>query len=154
MLFDSPRGKSPLKWIRTIPNDGLIHFRDTLNRSFLLATNHQALLDVMSTNTYDFEKPWLIRNFLARIIGFGLILSEGYAHKKQRKALTPAFNIKNIHALYPLMWEKTGILLSQLEGDIRAHPSANNLAGNIELSVWARSVSLLHLHTQKSINVS
>ena len=68
-----------MHWIRTIPNDGLIHFRDHLNRSYLLATSHQALLDVMSTNTYDFEKPWLIRNFLARIIGFGLILSEGGA---------------------------------------------------------------------------
>jgi hypothetical protein len=141
ILFDSPRGKTPLEWMRTIPNDGLIHFRDTLNRSFLLATNHQALLDVMSTNTYDFEKPWLIRNFLARIIGFGLILSEGGAHRKQRKALTPAFNIKNVRALYPLMWEKTGILLSQLEDDMKAHPSGTNLAGNIELSVWARSVS-------------
>jgi hypothetical protein len=140
MLFDSPRGKTPLNWIRTIPNEGLIHFRDTLNRSFLMATSHQALLDIMSTNTYDFEKPWLVRNFLARIIGFGLILSEGGAHRKQRKALTPAFNIKNIRALYPLMWEKTGILLSQLEDEIKANPSGFNLAGNIELSVWARSV--------------
>jgi cytochrome P450 len=130
-----------LNWIRTIPNDGLIHFRDTLNRSFLLATNHQALLDVMSTNTYDFEKPWLVRNFLARIIGFGLILSEGGAHRKQRKALTPAFNIKNIRALYPLMWEKTGILLTEIEKEIKMHPGGTmftNNAGNIELSVWAR----------------
>lgn len=130
-----------MHWIRTIPNDGLIHFRDHLNRSYLLATSHQALLDVMSTNTYDFEKPWLIRNFLARIIGFGLILSEGGAHRKQRKALTPAFNIKNIRALYPLMWEKTGILLTELEKEIKMNlggMSSDLQCGNVELSVWAR----------------
>lgn len=128
----------PLDWMRTIPNDGLIHFRTILNRSIVLATSHQALLDVMNTNTYDFEKPWLVRNFLARIIGFGLILSEGGMHKKQRKALTPAFNVKNIRALYPLMWEKTGILLSELEKEIKENPSGSSQAGNLELSVWAR----------------
>lgn len=124
--------------MRTIPNDGLIHFRSSVNRSFLLATNHQALLDVMNTNTYDFEKPWMVRNFLARIIGFGLILSEGGMHKKQRKTLTPAFNVKNIRALYPLMWEKTGILLSQLENEIKENPSGSGQTGNLELGVWAR----------------
>jgi cytochrome P450 len=95
----------------------------------------------MNTNTYDFENPWIIRNFLARIIGFGLILSEGGAHRKQRKALTPAFNIKNIRALYPLMWEKTRTLLTELEKDIkmnRGGKSSDVQSGSIELSVWAR----------------
>jgi cytochrome P450 len=142
IVFDSPRGTLPLKWIRTIPNDGLIHFRDTFMRSYLLATNHQALLDVMSTNTYDFEKPWRVREFLARILGFGLILSEGNAHKVQRKALTPAFNIKNIRALYLLMWEKTLILLDELEKEIKAHPMSGmnsaSKSGKVEVSEWAR----------------
>ena len=60
----------------------------------------------MSTHTYDFEKPWPAQCFVTHVIGFGLILSEGVAYRKQRKALTPAFNIKNIRALYPLIWEK------------------------------------------------
>lgn len=132
--------------MKTIPNEGLVHFRDLLNRSYLLATNHQALLDIMSTRTYDFEKPWLARDFLARIIGFGLILSEGDAHKKQRKALNPAFNIKNIRALYGLMWEKTGLLLDELEKEIKHNPTQGispeneNGSGKVEMSVWARSV--------------
>lgn len=133
--------------MKTIPNEGLIHFRDLLNRSYLLATNHQALLDIMSTRTYDFEKPWRARDFLARIIGFGLILSEGDAHKKQRKALNPAFNIKNIRALYGLMWEKTGLLLDEVEKEImKQNPmqgiGPENGSGKIEMSVWARCVFL------------
>lgn len=128
--------------MKTIPNEGLIHFRDVVGRSYLLATNHKALLDVMSTNTYDFEKPTRFRNFLARIIGFGLILSEGAAHKKQRKALNPSFNIKNIRALYTLMWSKTGLLLDELESEMKQNPmegtSLEEGAGKIEMSVWAR----------------
>ena len=128
--------------MKTIPNEGLIHFRDVIGRSYLLATNHKALLDVMSTNTYDFEKPWRFRDFLARIIGFGLILSEGSAHKKQRKALNPAFNIKNIHALYGLMWEKVGLLMEELEKEIKHCPmdvtNPEHISGKIEMSVWAR----------------
>lgn len=128
--------------MKTIPNDGLIHFRDIVGRSYLLATNHKALLDVMSKNTYDFEKPWRFRDFLARIIGFGLILSEGSAHKIQRKALNPAFNIKNIRVMYGLMWEKVGLLLDELEKEIKQNPmertDPESGSGKIEMSGWAR----------------
>ncbi|PLN80384.1 putative cytochrome P450 monooxygenase [Aspergillus taichungensis] len=136
VVFDEPRGRIPLQWMRTIPNDGLIHYRDVLQRSHLLATNHQALLDIMSTNTYDFEKPFRARDFLARIIGWGLILSEGTAHRTQRKALTPSFNIKNIRALYSLMWEKTGLLMNELEREMGEHD------GKVEMSEWASRLTL------------
>ncbi|KAJ1715437.1 cytochrome P450 monooxygenase [Aspergillus flavus] len=146
IVFDDPRGHLPLEWMKTVPNEGLIHFRDIVNRSYLLATNHQALLDIMSTNTYDFEKPWRARDFLARIIGFGLILSEGSAHKKQRRALTPSFNVKNIRALYSLMWEKTGLLMDELEKQIKQNPmdgtNAQSGEGKIEMSVWASRLTL------------
>lgn len=145
IIFDSPRGRLPLHWMKTIPNDGLIHLRDSISQSYLLATNHQALLDIMSTNTYDFEKPWRARNFLARILGFGLILSEGPAHKKQRKALTPAFNIKNIRAMYSLMWDKTGQLLVEMEKELKLNPmegtSPEDGVGKLEMGVWGRYVS-------------
>ena len=138
--------------MKTIPNEGLIPFRDSVSRSYLLVTNHKALVDVMSTNTYDFEKPWRAREFLARIIGFGLILSESSAHKKQRKALNPAFNIKNIRALYGLMWEKTGLLLDELEKEMKENPmegtNSEDGAGKIEMSVWARLVDLYTYRTQ------
>lgn len=142
VILDSPRGRLFLEWMRTIPNDGLIQFRDVFQRSLLIATNHQALLDIMSTNTYDFEKQWKVREFLARILGFGLILSEGNAHRVQRKALTPAFNIKNIRKLYTLMWEKTHILLEQLEKEANENPmdglNEHSRSGKVEMCAWAR----------------
>ncbi|KAK2807026.1 hypothetical protein FQN50_005600 [Emmonsiellopsis sp. PD_5] len=148
IMFDEPRGRLPLKWMKTIPNDGLLHFVDSFGRNFLLPTNHQALLDIMSTNTYDFEKPGKVRHFLARIIGYGLILSEGDAHKRQRKALNPAFHIRNIRSLYSLMWQKTNMLLGELEKEIRAHPwedksgSTQGQAGKVEMSEWGSRLTL------------
>ena len=146
IIFDSPRGHTPLEWMRSVPNDGLIHMRDSIIKSYLIVTNHQALLDVMSTNTYDFEKPWRARNFLARILGFGLILSEGPAHRKQRKALTPAFNIKNIRSMYTLMWDKTNQFLEEMEKELVQNPmegtSPQDGVGKTEMGVWARYVSV------------
>lgn len=141
-FFDFPRRRRPLHWMTTIPNEGLIHLHDILGQSYLLATNHQALLDVMSTNSYDFEKPRRARNFIARILGFGLVMSEGAAHKKQRKALTPAFNIKNIRVMYSLMWDKTNQFLEEVEKELKLSPmEGTNPAdgeGKLEIGEWAR----------------
>ncbi|KAJ5813330.1 uncharacterized protein N7503_000080 [Penicillium pulvis] len=146
IIFDSPRGRTPLHWMKTVPNDGLIHMRDLISHSYLVATNHQALLDIMSTNTYDFEKPKRMRIFLARILGFGMILSEGAAHKKQRKALTPAFNIKNIRSMYSLMWDKTNQMLEEMEKEIKLNPmEGTNPAeeiGKVEMGVWGSRFTL------------
>lgn len=104
-----------------------------------------ALRDVLSTHTYDFEKPWGVRAFLARVIGFGLILSEGDAHRKQRKALTPAFHIRKIRELYGLMWDKTQVLLEQLEKDIDEHPvtaQSGEKVGKVEMAEWASRLTL------------
>lgn len=137
-----PRGRITIDWLRTIPNEGLIHFREALNYSFLLATNHRALVDVLSTNSYDFIKPPGGREFLARGLGYGLILSEGDAHRAQRKAVTPAFTIKNICATYPLMWTKTQLFLRQLEKELRLHPAPGTETGKaegfVEIGGWAR----------------
>jgi hypothetical protein len=130
-----------LPWLRNIPNEGIIHFREALNYSFLLVTNQQALMDVLHTRSYDFVKPLGARQFLARGLGYGLILSEGDAHRTQRKALTPAFTIKNIRAMYPLMWEKTLVFLQKLDGEIRRYPAPKKYggeAGYVEMIDWAR----------------
>lgn len=137
-----PRGQISIDWLRKIPNDGLIHFREALNYSFLMATNHRALMDVLHTNSYDFVKPPGARAFLARGLGYGLILSEGDAHRAQRKAVTPAFTMRNIRAMYPLMWSKTQLFLKQLEKEIKLHPEpgtrSDGAVGVLEIGGWAK----------------
>ena len=143
IVMEHPRGATPLRWINANPGADMLRIRGVFNTT-LLVRSPQALRDVLNTRTYDFQKPWGIRAFLARVIGFGLILSEGAAHKKQKKALTPAFHIRNIRDLYQLMWEKTNIFLRQVEIDIRSHPASassgekSNVVGYTEISEWAR----------------
>lgn len=104
----------------------------TIN-TVLIPASADALRDILNTNTYDFEKSWGLRAFLARALGFGLILSEGAEHKRQRKALTPAFNIRKIRELYGLMWSKTNILLTEL---------AKQTPGTVEVTDWASRLTL------------
>ena len=52
-----------------------------LNSERLLIANTQALNEVLTTKSYDFVKPSLVRNGLGRILGVGIILAEGDEHK-------------------------------------------------------------------------
>lgn len=131
LIAERPRGKTPLKWFKQYPDAGLIAMYGAFNDARLFPVSPEALRDIMSTNVYDFEKPFGARAFLARVIGYGLILSEGDAHKKQRKTLTPAFNIRNIRALYPLMWQKAHVLIQELSKE-------NKQRGYVELAAWGR----------------
>jgi len=68
-------------WINSIPNDGLIYYNSVLNAERLLLTSPQALSEVLTTKSYEFVKPAFLRNGLGRVLGNGLILSEGDEHK-------------------------------------------------------------------------
>jgi len=131
-VAERPRGKTPLTWFQQYPDADAVVMSTPLGRRVLFPASSDALRDILSTNSYHWEKPFGIRAFLGRVIGFGLIMSEGDAHRKQRKALTPAFNIRNIRKLHSLMWDKTQILLEQLEkkGEV------------IEFSHWASRLTL------------
>lgn len=59
----------------------------------------------------DFEKPAGDRAFMQRILGNGLVTSEGDIHKFQRKRLLPMFNFRNVKALYPTFWKKASRLV-------------------------------------------
>ncbi len=68
-------------YINNVPNDGLIYYTTLLNEERLLITNPQTLNEVLTTKSYEFIKPSLLRNGLSRILGTGLILAEGDEHK-------------------------------------------------------------------------
>jgi len=96
VLFAKPPGQDFLKWVTEVPNDGLIHFRGIFHRDLLLLTSPKSLGDVLVQKAYDFEKPARVRNFLRRILGNGLIITEGDEHKFQRKHIMPVFSFRHI----------------------------------------------------------
>lgn len=137
-----------------MPNDGLIRFLGILNQEHLLLTSPQAMSEVLVTNCYDYEKTPESRFGFGRLVGDGLVLSEGDAHKYQRKLLNPAFSFRHIKDLYPLFWEKAreGVeaIIQQIQKDAGAPyggaSGGNNPAagkeGFIEVGGWASRITL------------
>jgi len=72
-----------------------------------LVISPRALADVLGSNSYDFEKPAWLRNSLTRILGFGILFTEGDVHKAQRRNLMPAFAFRHIKDLYQIFWDKS-----------------------------------------------
>jgi len=96
-----------------------------------MPTTPQGLAEVLTLKSYDFIKPSLLRNGLARVLGTGLILAEGDEHRVrrykscignklftyiqvQRKNLMPAFSYRHIKNLTPVFWSKAKKLVNGL----------------------------------------
>lgn len=76
------------------------------NRMLFLA-GPRAIADVFVHNPYDFVKPSRVIAFLVTILGDGLLLAEGDAHRFQRKKIMPSFSFRHIKELYPIFWSKS-----------------------------------------------
>lgn len=127
--------------MRQYPDADILRSDGPFNLPVLVPASADALRDILNTNSYDFEKPWGLRAFLARPLGLGLITSEGEEHKRQRKMLNPAFNIRRIRELYDLMWTKTQSLLTEMDKDINANPMDGGY-GRVEMTTWASRLTL------------
>jgi hypothetical protein len=69
------------RWVKEVPNDGLIVYRHLLNRERVIPTSPKALAEVLVTKNYEFVKPSFFRVNLGRLLGFGILLAEGDEHK-------------------------------------------------------------------------
>ncbi|KAJ6027456.1 cytochrome P450 [Penicillium canescens] len=128
--------RRPLQWMRTLPNSGLIHIYDSLlGVGFVFPTTYDATKDVLNNST-GFEKPPLLRRILSRILGDGLVATEGLQHQQYRRLQNPAFAAKNVRQLHDIVWAQATLLLQQLQQQLDTNPQPVNL------SDWAHRFSL------------
>ncbi|EPE32078.1 Cytochrome P450 [Glarea lozoyensis ATCC 20868] len=139
--FQRPAGQSFLNFIKTIPNDGLIRIQGFFHREGLLICSPEALAEVLVHKNYDFEKPAEVRNFLVRILGKGLILTEGDEHKFQRKHITPAFSFRHIKELIPVFWSRATAMRDGMFAEMADNPEADGRKV-VEVNHWANKVTL------------
>ena len=114
------------KWQEEVPNDGIIRYFGIFNQERLLLTTPRAVRDVLKLKTYDFEKQKGQKTHLTPVLGRGLVLAEGQAHRLQRKQMSSGFQSSSIRALQPLFWEKTKDSLDHLAYDIRVSSLKDN----------------------------
>ena len=126
------------RWVNEVPNDGLIRYLHLFNRERLLLTSPKALAEVLTTNSYDFVKPRLLREGAGAILGSGILFAEGDEHKHQRKAFMPAFNFRQIKELYPIFWAKSREMVHGIEAQLAAQ--SPSLA--VDVSQWISRATL------------
>lgn len=62
-----------------------------------------ALKTILADNTGVYEKPSIMKRVLGRVLGDGLVTTDGALHRKHRKMLTPAFAWWRLRSMTPLM---------------------------------------------------
>jgi cytochrome P450 len=105
LLWLTDWSPSPFR-TRAVPNDGIIRYLWFGNSERIVLTSPKALAEVLVTNSYAFVKPAQVGMTLGRLLGFGILLTEGDEHKVQRRNLMPAFAFRHIKNLYPVFWGK------------------------------------------------
>jgi cytochrome P450 len=139
------------RWLREVPNDGIIRYRHAFNRERVLLVSPKALAEVLVMKNYEFLKPVQFRHGLGRLLGIGVLLAEGDEHKKQRRMLMPAFSYRHIKSLYPIFWAKgrevtdkmTALVESQhANGNSTTEKPDSQEGAVVEISNWTSRVTL------------
>lgn len=135
---EDPPTKSFLKLVEETPNDGLIIFWGFLYiRPHVIPTTPDALLDILNTHSYDWEKPTAAKKILSRVLGEGLVNVEGNTHKGMRKAVAPAFSGRHIRDLVPLFWTKGVAFADSMTRTTKSSPD-----GTVEMMTQMSRVTL------------
>jgi len=111
-----------------------------------MITTPKALAEVLTTKSYDFEKPGPLRYFLGHILGFGLFFAEGDEHHAQRRKLLPAFAFRHTKDLYPIFWSKARESVEAMAKAILNPPMTNaenpQDSSVLEVGAWASRATL------------
>ena len=142
-IFAEPTGHPHSDWIENVPNDGLIYYTSFMNAPRVLVTSIEGLKEVLNSKSYEFVKPSQIAQGIGRILGIGVLFAEGDEHRRQRKALAPAFSFRHIKDLYPVFLAKTRELILAIDASI-AEPQAaeENPSNVINVQRWASRSTL------------
>ncbi|KAI3025101.1 hypothetical protein CBS147345_2805 [Aspergillus niger] len=107
-VFDEPLAKNVTAWVneRAYPG-GLMHFFGLFGSEYIVPTDHEGLVEVLSTRSYDFEKSRAFRRYSVRFFGDSLVTQEQEVHNRNRKTFMPVFNQTNINAVRPPLTSKS-----------------------------------------------
>ncbi|KAM0715985.1 hypothetical protein Q7P37_008499 [Cladosporium fusiforme] len=139
-FFKEPNPDQLAQWARDIPNDGFIRYHGILNIQKVLVTDPAAVQDIFITKPYSFIKPPPITKIIRSLLGDGLVVVEGEAHKTQKKAVQPAFKVRQIKDLCPVFERKTAELIGLLKEGIKVN--ASDEASPVDLGTYLHRVTL------------
>ncbi|EIN14704.1 cytochrome P450 [Punctularia strigosozonata HHB-11173 SS5] len=105
-LFADDPGSVQASWLQQYGTTFKISgFFNVSGRDRLCTADPRALNHVL-THSADYQKPAFARYNLSRILGEGLLVAEGEAHRRQRRVMNPAFGPAQIRDLTVIFLEK------------------------------------------------
>ncbi|KAK2616257.1 hypothetical protein QQS21_000892 [Conoideocrella luteorostrata] len=137
MLQSVDSNASLLRLIEETPNNGLLRYLWVFNKERLIITSPRAIREVIVAKSYVFAKPLEVRQFLGRVAGHGVLLSEGDEHKVQRRNLMPAFTFRHVKNLYPIFWDKSMLLVQAISDTCDSDNTAQ-----IDIHAWVSRCTL------------
>ncbi|KAI1157935.1 cytochrome P450 [Nemania serpens] len=141
-IFSSGTAEVERRWMHEIPNDGFIYYQSILNQQRLIVTSERALQEICM-KTDKFTKPTAILGLAKKLLGLGLVLTEGEVHKKQRRAFLPIFAPRHVRDMYSIFWLKTCEVTQKLTQIIEtASPKGGNKEAVFEVGHWASRAAL------------
>ncbi|KAH9886197.1 cytochrome P450 [Cubamyces lactineus] len=94
-----------------------IMYRGFFNTERLWTTDTRALNHIL-THSAEYQKPEDARRNLARILGRGVLFTEGEQHRQQRRILNPAFGPAQIRELTEIFVQKSAELRDVWDAEI------------------------------------
>ncbi|KAI9661934.1 MAG: hypothetical protein M1821_009174 [Bathelium mastoideum] len=137
-IITSEVGVPQREWHRR--HGSIVRYFFPLGIERLSITDDEAIKQVTVHDCYKYAKPTRVQDWMASILGRGVLLVDGREHMKQRKALTPAFSTSSIRTLAPIFWRK-GLLMT----NILRHRFFNSKTKNtpsVEMLDWMNRATL------------
>ncbi|KAF9256569.1 cytochrome P450 [Marasmius fiardii PR-910] len=98
----------------------------------------KAISNFYSKETTVYHGTPFSKRFIARIFGRGLLWAEGESHRRQRKALTPAFSNAALRRLTAVFYDSVYKLKTHWDSKLENHPDGEI----IEVQEWMNHVAL------------
>uniref|UniRef100_P9WEI2 Cytochrome P450 monooxygenase claW n=1 Tax=Ampulloclitocybe clavipes TaxID=56467 RepID=CLAW_AMPCV len=100
----------------------------------------KAILHLYSKDTFDFVQTEINRLFLGKYFGRGILWAEGESHRRQRKALTPAFSNVAIRNITPVFFDSAYKTKAAWDATFESNPTKERII--IEVQTWMNHISL------------
>ncbi|KDQ07869.1 hypothetical protein BOTBODRAFT_139546 [Botryobasidium botryosum FD-172 SS1] len=104
ILHDQAEQKMEEEWMQKYGH--VIRYWAALGTPHLFTADTRALSYILS-HAYDFPKPEAFRAAVGEIFGKGLLFAEGDVHKRQRRAMNPAFSAAHVRDLTSVFLDKS-----------------------------------------------
>ncbi|KAJ7629036.1 cytochrome P450 [Roridomyces roridus] len=115
-------------------------FRGFFSMSHICTTDLKALTHIV-TDDGTYRKPAFVRDMSRRMLGKGLLFAQLDDHKRQRRAMNPAFGAQQIRVLTDVFFDKA-IQLREIWAIQVSQAQENGTECQIEVFDWLRRVTL------------